>query len=133
SPGGRLETPSASTRAAWHSLQRKVMSGPSAFRASAIPVYDLRQTLVAFATLQPYTAGSRREGASYALVVRALQCDNDIDLSAQLREIFKLTAAESTLAIALRLNGDLQRAAVSLGIAESTARTRLQAIYCKTT
>jgi hypothetical protein len=47
-------------------------------------------------------------------------------------QIFGLTAAEATLALALRKHGDTVHAAAAIGIAEATARTRLQVVFEKT-
>lgn len=54
------------------------------------------------------------------------------DWSNALRELFRLTAAESALALALHRHADLALAAQDCGIAHSTARTRLMVIFDKT-
>ncbi|MFC7301760.1 helix-turn-helix transcriptional regulator [Cognatiluteimonas weifangensis] len=131
--GGRLDSPSAVTRAAWQGAQRRLAAGAAALRPNTIPVYDRLASLVAFATLRPFGVAAPGEGMpSFVLFVRPLQAGDDERLGAQLRHLFDLTPAEAALAVALRRHGDLPQAAAALGIAEGGARTRLQSVFDKT-
>lgn len=66
------------------------------------------------------------------MFVRPLQVPDIKAVTAQLMQLFGLTAAESALTLALRKHGDTAHAATALGIAEASARTRLQTIFEKT-
>jgi hypothetical protein len=132
--GARLDSRSAVTHAAWQGAQRRLATDAAGLQPQTIPVYDALASLVAFASLQPYGAAAPGEGMpSYVLFVRPLHSDDDADIAAQLRALFDLTIGEATLAVALRRHGDLHQAAASLGLTDGSARTRLQAVYEKTT
>lgn len=119
------------TRAAWKSLQSKLVQGNGI--QQVVPVHDGPGQLVAFASVHVYDAvGISERAPRFVMFVRGLQSTNAEALDAQLRQIFGLTSAEAALALALRSEADIARAAVVLGIAESTARTRLQTVFEKT-
>jgi hypothetical protein len=89
--------------------------------------------LVAFAGIQAYGAACGDGAlADYVVFVRPLRVGDDGALGAQLQALFGLTAAETALALALRRDSELASAARAVGIAEGSARTRLQAVYDKT-
>jgi hypothetical protein len=119
------------TCAAWRSLQRELAAGRSP--QQAIPVYEATGQLVAFARLHACAGPVTVDGMpSYTLFVRGVAPAGDDGLSLHVRSLFGLTAGEAELAISLRRSGELGHAANEVGIAESSARTRLQAVFDKT-
>lgn len=127
----RLEAGHPITREAWKALQGKL--GPGSKPQQVVPVHDSRANLVAFASVHFYNAAAIAENSPcYVMFVRALRSQNMEALGAQLRQLFGLTSAEASLALALRCDAEISHAAATLGIAESTAKTRLQTIFEKT-
>jgi hypothetical protein len=119
------------TCAAWRSAQRELAAGRSP--RQAIPVYEARGQLVAFARLHACSGSVPVDGMpSYILFVRGVEPADDAGLPLQVRSLFGLTASEAELVISLRRSGELGHAASAVGIAESSARTRLQAVFDKT-
>ena len=132
---GRIMTPLEPaghvTRKAWKELQRQMGRGETT--PMVLPVYDSEGTLVAFASLHAHAeAAIDAATSSYVLFVRPLQLPDQQEMDTQLRRIFGMTAAEATFALALCKQGDAALAAKAVGIAESSARTRLQSIFDKT-
>lgn len=128
-PGASIEPVHAASRAAWQLAQRAVAAS---VQPRVIPVYDRNQTLTAFARLYPYSNPAYADGPAYALFVRPLRRFESPGMAGQLRHLFDLTPGETQLALALRKHSDLERAAASMGIAISGARTRLQSVLSKT-
>lgn len=127
--GTHLVACSAATRAAWHALTREIVYEPC---PHAILVRDGHERLVAFARLHALAAVAPQTTLpSYLLMVRPVQIPIADAAQQQLCDLFALTAAEAALAIAMRIHGDLAHAATSLGIAECSARTRLQVVFDK--
>ncbi|HTA64492.1 MAG TPA: hypothetical protein VK753_03225 [Xanthomonadaceae bacterium] len=123
-----LEACHAVTRDAWLAVQREIMDEKTS--ATVIPVRDAPGKLLAFARAHRYSVAPE-QSRRYVLYVRPLQWADTDALGTQLENLFRLTAAESRFAIALRRLGDLAHAAAAVGIAESSARTRLQSIFEK--
>ena len=122
-----LDAAHGSTREAMAAAHRAIAEASA--ERPIVPVRDAGGVLVAFATLQALR-GTDSEPC-FVLYVRPLQWADDEELGAQLRTLFGLTAAESRFAVALRRLGDTAHAAAAVGIAESSARTRLQSIFDK--
>lgn len=129
--GNRLEAAHPVTRSAWQVLQRRVSQG--GLQLPVIPVHDLAGQLVAFASVhQHHAIALGKQVPRHAMFVRALKPAPLEPLAAHLRQLFGLTGAEASLVLALRVHGDMVLAAKALGIAGSSARTRLQSVYEKT-
>lgn len=119
------------TRAAWQTLQQRF--GQRVIAQQVVPVRDCKGTLVAFASVHSYGAAAIGENVPcYVLFVRPLKWADTEALNAQLQQLFGLTAAESAFAVALRRQGEIAYAAAAVGIAASSARTRLQNVLEKT-
>ena len=126
----RLQPTHPLTRAAWQSLQRKLQSNET---QQVMAVHDKQGVLAAFASLHVYGAAAVGEHVPcYVMFVRPLHSSDTGAVNAQLMQIFGLTASEATLALALRQHTDIAHAASAIGIAEASARTRLQVIFEKT-
>ncbi len=126
-----LEAVHHDTRAAWKALQRKFDQASA--MPVVVPVQDAKGVLVAFASVHAYGAAAiSKDLPCYMLFVRPLHLADAGTMNAQLRQLFGLTASEALFVLALRKQGDPARAASDVGIAESTARTRLQSIFDKT-
>ena len=126
----RLEPIHPLTRTAWQSLQRKLQSTAA---QQVIAIHDQRGVLAAFANVHIYGSAMVGEHAPcYVMFVRPLNSPETEDVNAQLMQIFGLTTAEATLALALRKHGDTAHAATAIGITEASARTRLQVVFEKT-
>jgi DNA-binding CsgD family transcriptional regulator len=126
-----LDPVDAVTRAKWKALQQQIGLDGAPHRI--VPVRDSDGELVALANVHAYSA--MVDGAlvkRFLLFVRPLQVRNDDAVAGELRQLFGLTAAESRLALALRKDVETSHAAAALGIAESSARTRLKSIFDKT-
>jgi hypothetical protein len=129
--GGPLAAVHGITAVAWRSLQRELAGG--ALPQRTIPVHDAQGALVAFACLHACGAAAPGTGMpSLILFVRGVEPMEASGLGEQVREMFGLTTAEAQLALSLRRSGELSNAAAAVGIAESSARTRLQAVFEKT-
>ena len=129
--GGRLEAAHPVTRSAWHALQR--LAGRNGLTFQVIPVHDASGQLVAFASVHRHHGNRTGKPApQHAMFVRPLKPAPVESLASHLRQLFGLTGAEASFALALRIHGDMGLAAKALGIANSSARTRLQSIYGKT-
>lgn len=132
---GRLKAPLEAvhpiTRKAWRVVQIKLTQEPSA--QVVVPVHDAAGALVAFAGVHAYGAAAVSENMPrYAVFVRPLHLAQTNAMDAPLRQLFALTSAEAAFTLALRMHGDAAHAASAVGIAESTARTRLQSVFEKT-
>lgn len=126
-----LQPASHATRKAWKELQRQLAR--SDMTSMVLPVHDTEGTLVAFASLHAHAQAAMPLAASrHVLFVRPLQLPDQQEMDTQLRRVFGLTSAEAAFALALCKQGDAALAAKAVGIAESTARTRLQSIFAKT-
>lgn len=124
-----LEPAHAITRKCWLALQRNFDGGLRTQHVMAI--HDRTAKLVAFASVHAYpSAVIGKHAPQYILFVRPLQTACPGALAAQLRHLFGLTAAEAALALGMRAHG--KTAAAVLGIADSTARVRLQTVFEKT-
>lgn len=129
--GTRLLAAHPATRSAWQALQR--LAGQGGMPLQVIPVHDPVGQLVAFASVHQHSANAiGKQMPRYAMFVRPLKPAPLEPLASHLRQLFALTGAESSLVLALRVHGDMLLASKALGIAGSSARTRLQSIYEKT-
>lgn len=128
--GTPLEPVHPISRAAWTIIARERVCGGS---ARIMPVHDPAGNLVAFARLYHYRGDADDDNApSYALIVRSLRWNTNADLASPLKALFNLTLAEAHFTLALHRHGDLAQAAAAMGIALSSARTRLQCVFEKT-
>jgi hypothetical protein len=126
----RLEPAHPQTRTAWQSMQRMLQAG---ITHHVMAVHDKQGALAAFASVHVHSSAAVGEHAPrHVMFVRPLHSPDTGAVNAQLMQIFGLTAAEATLALALRKHGDTVHAAAAIGIAEATARTRLQVVFEKT-
>lgn len=131
-PNGGMEPGAAASRQAWRRAQREAVAGPVVAGAPMLEVHDAQGRRVAIAALHPFPQpGHGATRAQYVLFVRPL-APSTAPAAERLRTLFKLTAAEAALAVALHHTGDLAAAAVVLGIGERGARTRLQSLFDKT-
>jgi DNA-binding CsgD family transcriptional regulator len=102
--------------------------------ASHPPVVLPRQNGRPIVAYSSRLAGAAREGfaLAQAFVVLVDLAARSTNIAGDLRRVFSLTGAEARLADRLPNEESLEAAAASLGIAYSTARNQLQAIYQKT-
>lgn len=128
--GTALEPANALSRAAWNQALRG-LGGQTA--SQIVPIHDAQGRLAAFARLHRHRDDADEERSpGYALFVRPLRLSTDADLSTPLKMLFGLTSAEAQLTLALYRDGDLAQAAAALAIGVPSARTRLQAVFEKT-
>lgn len=126
-----LEAVHPITRAAWKALQSRLTHEAAA--QIVVPVHDAKGGLVAFASVHAYGAAAIGENIPcYVVFVRPLHLAQTNAVDAQLRQLFGLTGAEAAFTLALRAHGDAAQAAAAVGIAGSSARTRLQSVFEKT-
>jgi DNA-binding CsgD family transcriptional regulator len=135
--------------------QGNVISAPSGRLATANPGSDstLREAIAAavsgdtavkpedagrrwIADVLPLTSGTRRQaGAAYAAVAAVFVREASLDLASPIEaiaELFKLTASESRVLMAIVNIGGVPDVAPVLGISETTVKTHLQRIFDKT-
>jgi hypothetical protein len=126
----RLEAVHPISRTAWQRVQRQICEATC--KQKVIPVHDAHGCLVAFASAHIAGGSSIAESAPrYLLFVRPLQSVDMDAVQEQLRQLYGLTTSEAAFALALRKHGHGPCAAAAVGIAESSARTRLQSILEK--
>jgi hypothetical protein len=128
-PKSRLEAAHAISRAAWQRVQRQF--GEATCTQKVIPVHDANGCLVAFASAHLSGSSIAEDAPCYLLFVRPLQSVDMDAVQEQLRQLYGLTVSEAAFALALRKHGHGPSAAAAVGIAESSARTRLQSILGK--
>jgi len=83
-------------------------------------------------TAHTLPAPHRHRDAAVLVFVQPLSTRNSGSLGRALQQLFGLTEAEKSLAMALQQHADLAAAAQACGIALSTAQTRLKIVYDKT-
>lgn len=128
---GVLDAGHPTTQRAWANAQRIGVNRPTG--TLVFPVLDTQGRTVALARLSEAEAGARNgTGRQRVLHVRSLaDCEAEA-LRKPLHDMYGLTPAEVSLAVALYRQGDLAHAAAEQHIAPSSARTRLQSIFDKT-
>jgi DNA-binding CsgD family transcriptional regulator len=136
-PSGRLATANPGSDSTLREAIAAAVSGDTAVKAegTAIPLAaDAGRRWIA--DVLPLTSGTRRQaGAAYAAVAAVFVREASLDLASPIEaiaELFKLTASESRVLMAIVNIGGVPDVAPVLGISETTVKTHLQRIFDKT-
>lgn len=103
--------------------------------ATKFVLHDALGKAAAFASVNALTAprspDSETQPVRALVFIRPLDAHDSASLQEALAALYRLTAAEARLAVALHSNGDLEQACAEMTIRTDTARSRLKVVYDK--